>query len=104
MAQHPPRAKDRREIVEGEHGMDARQCARPGGIDVADRGVRMRAAHECGVQQARQHDVVDEAAAAGEQGPILEPRNSRSDQCIHAGRHQSNKALVALAMTSLGVA
>ena len=53
------------QIVGGEHRMDARH--RHGGADVdgAHHRVRVRRAHEAGVQQARQFQIVDEAAAAG---------------------------------------
>ncbi len=91
-------------------------------VDPADRSVRMRAAHEGRVQHAGKRDVVDEAALADEQGAVLQPRNARSDQSTHvldrvsrfAARAfvrlhrvnvaQSDIALAALAMTSLGVA
>ena len=43
------------------------------------RGVRMRTAHEAGVQHARQLDVVDVAAVPAEQALELAPRNSRAD-------------------------
>ena len=39
---------------------------------LADQRVRMRAAHERGMQQAGQRDVVDEAALAAQQRLVLE--------------------------------
>ena len=39
----------------------------------------MRAAHEAGVQHAGQHDVVDEAPAAGEQHRIFEARDAGAE-------------------------
>ncbi len=75
-------------------------------IDAADQRVRMRAAHERGMQQPGQRDVVDEAAVAGQQRPILEPGNARSDQSAMHDLDPLNPpcALAALAITSLGVA
>ena len=67
-------AMRRREIVEREHRVHARQRARVTRIDAADQRVRMRAAHERGVQQPGQLDVVDEASAADEQRAVLETR------------------------------
>ena len=104
MAQHAPLRHDRREIVEREHRVHARQRAHVTRIDAADQGVRMRAAHERRVQQPGQLDVVDEASAADEQRAVLETGNARSDQAAHRPAAQSDSALAARAMTSLGVA
>ena len=49
--------------------IDARRCLR----------MRMRAAHEAGVQHARQLDVVDITAVPAEQALELAPRNARAD-------------------------
>ena len=51
--------------------------------DPADRGVRMRAAHERRVPHPGARDVVDEAPLADEQGAVLEARNARSNQSTH---------------------
>ena len=48
-------------------------------IDGDDLGMRMRAAHEAGVQHARQLDVVDVAAVAAEQALELAARDARAD-------------------------
>ena len=69
MAQHAPLDQHRREIVEREHRVHAGQRQRVARVDSADQRMRMRAAHERGMQHAGQRDVVDEAALAGEQGP-----------------------------------
>jgi hypothetical protein len=103
MVQHSPLREHRRDVVEGEHGVDAGQRQRRARIDGADRGVRMRAAHERGMPGAGGRDVVDETSLADEQRPVLETRNACADQASHAGC-QSAIALAALATTSLGVA
>ncbi len=83
-AHHPPLRQHRLEIVEGEHRMDARQCARGGGRDLSDQRVRMRAANESRVQHAAHRHIVDEAAASAQQRFVLETQDSRSDQGGHA--------------------
>ena len=42
--------------------------------------MRMRAAHERDMQQARQRDVVDEAALAHQQRRILDARDALADE------------------------
>ena len=78
--QHAPLRHDRGQIVEREHGMDARRRQGGGFRERADERMGMRAAHERHVQDARQHDVVDETSAPAQQGVVLEPGNARSDQ------------------------
>ncbi len=86
VAQHPTLGEDRREIVEREHRAHPRQRQRGMGVDPADRGVRVGAAHERRLPGAGVRDVVDETSLAGEQGLILEARNARSDQSTHRRR------------------
>ena len=91
------------QIVGGEHRMDARHRHRGADVDAADHGMGMRRAHEAGVQQARQFQVVDEAAAAGEQRRIFEPLHARAEMfCAHrlapcpvAGQEGGRRAAVA---------
>ena len=61
------------EVGGGEHRVHAGQRQRRRGVDAVDPGARERAAHEAGVQHARPGDVVDEAAAAGQQPGVLDP-------------------------------
>jgi hypothetical protein len=50
----------------------------------------MWAAHEAGVQHAWQYHVADEASAAGEQRPILKPRDARPEVLrAHGGKSPS---------------
>ena len=64
MPHHAALDHHRREVVEREHRVHAGQRQRRVLVDAADQRVRMRAAHERGMPDARQRDVVDEAAAA----------------------------------------
>ena len=66
--------------------------ARLRGLDVDrnDLGMRMRAAHEAGVQHARQLDVVDIAAVAAEQALQLAARDARAD----AGGRERDAAVI----------
>src|SRR5207253_7603800 len=61
MAQHPALRQHRSKIVEREHRVNAAQRARSTAVNVSDRGVWMRTAHESGVQQRWNCDVIDEA-------------------------------------------
>src|SRR5258708_39294513 len=83
MAQHAALDEDRREIVEREDCVNPWQRQRVMRADPADRGVRMRAAHERRVPHPGARDVVDEAPLADEQGAVLEARNARSNQSPH---------------------
>jgi hypothetical protein len=60
--------------------MHAGQRERRRLVDAADRGVRMRAAHEGGVEEARHHDVVDVTAFAAQERLVLDAESARSDQ------------------------
>ena len=56
------------------------------GIDAADAGVRVRAAHERRVQRAGQVHVIDELPAPGEQHRVFKPRDARAEMFrTHAG-------------------
>jgi hypothetical protein len=54
------------------------------GVETAQAGVRVRAAHEGHVEQARQLHVADVAAAAREQAAILAPADRRAEGGRHA--------------------
>ena len=60
------------EIVQGEHGMNARHGERRGLVHGLDQCVRMRAPHERHVPDADQHNVVDEASAPAQQRLVLQ--------------------------------
>ena len=79
MAQHAPLGHDRRDIVKREHRVNARHCERVLDVDITDRGVRMRTAHECRLPRPGERDVVDEAAFADQQRPIFETRMAGAD-------------------------
>src|SRR4029077_1143934 len=74
----------------GEDSNDAGGALRCRDLDRDEPGVRMRAAHEAGMQHPRQLDVVDVTAVPAEQALELTPRNARTDtaggRCIR--RHQ----------------
>jgi hypothetical protein len=57
-------SEDGPQIGERENGMDARQSLRQCRIDVLDFRVRLLTANKGCMQQARERDVVDEAAGA----------------------------------------
>ena len=78
--------KQREEISEREHGLHARAAARSAGVDAADRGVGMRAAHECRLQRVGKAQVRDEAAGPREQGMVFEPFDGMADvfHVLHA--------------------
>jgi hypothetical protein len=70
--QHAPLGEHWREIIEREHRVHAGQGERGGLRHAADRGVRVRAAHEARVQQARHLHVVDVAAAPAQERLVLD--------------------------------
>ncbi len=76
------------QIVGGEHRMDARHRHGGADVDAADHCMSMRRAHEAGMQQAGQFQIVDEAAAAGEQRRVLQPLHPRAEMfCAHRSAH-----------------
>ncbi len=83
MPQHPAIGHHRQEIVEREHRVHARQRQRCLRRNATHRGVGVRAAHEGGVPDAREHDVVDIAALADKERAVLDARNARSNQRRH---------------------
>lgn len=71
-------------IVAGEHGDDARQRQSGALVDRHDLGMRMRTAHESGVQHAGQPDVADKARFAAQQVPVFNPGGRLSEGSGHA--------------------
>ena len=78
-----------RNPVRGQHGgqvgvavdgVYAGQGQRLAGIDAADQGVGMGAAHEGHLQHARHVNVVEVLPLSGKQGPVLEPPDARADK------------------------
>ena len=65
------------QVGTGEHGGDP--WCRPSPVDVErhDAGVRLGAAHEVGVQDAGDREIVDETALSGQQTGILGTGNAR---------------------------
>jgi hypothetical protein len=59
----------RRKIREREHSVHA-------GVDTADRGMCVRAAHESRLERFRKFEIVDEAATAAKKRPIFEAQHS----------------------------
>ena len=74
------------EVGRREHGVDAVECERRGGVDADDPCPGERAADEAGVEHARPHDVVDEGAVAGEQPRVLHAGDARPGVAGRAGR------------------
>ena len=77
----PPagQAADRRHILAGEDAEHSRRRARRIGVDAADAGVRVGAAHKEGVALARQCDVVGVLAAPGQESVVLAPLDRAAD-------------------------
>ena len=69
----------RQQIRAGEYRMHAWQRERSRLVDTPDRGMRVRAAHEGGVQHAGEPDIVDEAAFALQQWLVFEPGHRAAD-------------------------
>ena len=86
-ADHQPVGGEMRpEVFVGIDRVHAGQRERRRGIDAPDRCMGMRAAHERRLQQAGHVNVVDEAAAAGEQCMVLQPRDAGTDQAVARAR------------------
>ena len=74
----------RRQVVRGQHGAHAGHDACRRCVDRTDLRVRVRAAHEAGMQHSRQRHVADEARAPGEQDRIFEARDAGAEMlCTH---------------------
>ena len=71
---------ERREVVEREYRDDAGQLSCVTHVDVGDRGARVRAAHERGVQHAGDDDVVGVVAAPGEEPGVLLALDTGADE------------------------
>jgi hypothetical protein len=65
------------------HVDDARRGRRAGDRDCAQPRMGMEAAHECHVQQSRQLEVADEAAAPGDETPVLASRLAHAEWSAH---------------------
>jgi hypothetical protein len=86
-------------VAAGQHREHAGQGERGGGIDRADARVRVRRAHEGGVDLAGQGDVVAEAPAAGDQARILLARERLAEAPgyrARAGREEAHGRTVIL--------
>jgi hypothetical protein len=57
-----------RQVIAGEHGQDPGQRARPGGIDIQDAGMRMRAAQDPPIEHPGQSEVIGEFRLPGDLG------------------------------------
>ncbi len=73
---HALRPHRLRQIGRRDHRVHAGNRQSLARVDHADAGMRMRRAHEAGMQHAGQPHVVDEAATAGEQGRVFEPAHA----------------------------
>ena len=82
----------RHDVGAREDGVHARQRERGRLVDAADRSVRMRAAHEGGVQHPGHPDVVDEAALALEQRLVFQPRHRAADDSHARSRFAASSA------------
>ena len=86
----PLLCEQRRQIGEREHGMHAGVSLSGTGVDGADQGMGMRAAHECRLQHVGKAQIGNEAARTREQGAIFKPLDGVADVagCCH-GLHAS---------------
>ena len=104
---HAPLGQHRGEIVEREHRVDAGHFHRRGILRyAADGSVRMRAAHEGGVQQTGHRDVVDEATAPAQKRLVLDTPDAGADQRCHSNVQFTyfEIASAAFSSTAFGVA
>ena len=62
-----------------EHGEHAGQRRAAAGVDRCDQRMRMRTAHEGGVQRIGRRDVADIAPGAGEQGTVFDTGQAGTD-------------------------
>jgi hypothetical protein len=74
-----------RQVLPGEDGHHPRQLLGRGGVDAAEVGVRDRAAHQRQPQHARQGDVVDKSALAGQQFRVLLAEDAATDPALGGG-------------------
>src|SRR5262249_56398855 len=91
------------DIGRREDRSDARRAPRGRDVHGDKFGVRMRAAHDAGVQHARQLDVVDVAALPTEQALELPPRNARANagrRCLVYGHWAFPPAITLPASTA----
>ena len=71
-------------VLARQHGEHALRRARGGGVDRRDPGVGMGRAQDDPVRHPRQYEIVDIAAAPGEEAPVLAARDRLADAVIHA--------------------
>ena len=76
----------RRQIIRREHRVHAGHGERRRNVDGANLGMGMRSAHEACVQCAGYLDIIDEAAAPGEQRRIFEARDAGAEMFRAHGR------------------
>ena len=86
LQRQPLLREQRREIRKREHRVHAGVLPRGGGIDGADRGVGVRAAHECRLEHVGEGEIGDEAAVAREQRAVFKPLDGAADvfRFVHA--------------------
>ena len=80
------------QIRMGQHGHDAGQGQRRALVDALDQRMGVGAAHEGGVQHARQLHVIHIAALAGEQGRVFLAQNAGAEK---SHSHHACSALLA---------
>ena len=76
VAHHAALGHDGGEVVESQHRVDTGEVKRGSLRDAANCCMGIRAANEARVQDARHHDVVDEAALPAQQGCVFETRDA----------------------------
>ena len=100
LQRQPHVGQQRRKIIEREHRVHARRSARSAGVDAADQGMRVRAAHERGFQHAGKIQVIDEAAMPGEKRTVLDPLDRPADgarlryDCSHCSKRRCTRAML----------
>jgi hypothetical protein len=77
-------------VFAGQHQMHARHLQRGARVNAADVGMRVRRAHDRGVQFSRKLEVVVEPPASLQQARILAPPHRLPDRELsHASLHQT---------------
>ncbi len=79
LQRQPLLREQRRKLGEREHGVHAGMAPRRSGIDAADQGMGMRAAHERRLEHVGKFQIGDEAAGAGDQRAVLEAPDGAAD-------------------------
>ena len=95
----PQRRCPLRNLTSGDDRMHAAETARVIAVDRDNARMGVRRAQEVGMQRARDRDVVEEAAAAGEEAAVFAPQQRPADGRILAHARASSR-LAPLALSN----